>query len=126
MSNFNQVILMGNLTRDPKLSYTPNQTAVVEFGLAVNRKWKKDDDSIGEEVLFVECQVFGKRAEVISKHFEKGSPIFVQGRLKLERWEKDDKTHSRIRVIVLNFEFVGEKQGGRKDGPSATDDDIPL
>jgi len=112
MSNFNQVILMGNLTRDPQLSYTPSQTAVVEFGLAVNRKWTKQDGSQGEEVLFVECQMFGKRAEVVSKHFEKGSPIFVQGRLKLERWEKDGKTHSRIRVIVESFEFIGRKGDG--------------
>lgn len=126
MSNFNSVILMGNLTRDPGLSYTPNQTAVVEFGLAVNRKWKKEDGSLGEEVLFVECQVFGKRAEVIYKHFKKGSPIFVQGRLKLERWDKDGKTHSRIRVIVFNFEFIGEKRDGQADVPSATDDDVPY
>lgn len=110
MSNFNQVILMGNLTRAPKLAYTSNKTAVVEFGLAVNRKWTKQDGSQGEEVLFIECQIFGKRAEVVQKHFEKGSPIFVLGRLKLERWEKDDKTHSRIRVIVENFEFIGSKQ----------------
>ena len=109
MSNFNQVILMGNLTRDPTLSYTTNQTPVCEFGLAVNRKFKKSDETMGEEKLFIECQCFGKRAEVISKHFSKGNPIFVVGRLKLETWEKDDKTHSRIRVIVENFEFVGKK-----------------
>lgn len=111
MSNFNQVILMGNLTRDPKLSYTPSQTAVVEFGLGVNRKWTKNDGSQSEEVLFIECQCFGKRAEVISKHFEKGSPIFIQGRLKREQWIQDDKTHTRIRVVVNNFEFIGSKQG---------------
>jgi len=109
MSNYNLVILMGNLTREPQLSYTPNQTAVVEFGLAVNRKWKKQDGSQGEEVLFIECQVFGKRAEVVSKHFSKGNPIFVQGRLKLESWDKDGTKHSRIRVIVDNFEFIGSK-----------------
>ena len=110
MSNFNQVILMGNLTRDPQLSYLPNQTAVVEFGLAVNRKWTKQDGSQGEEVLFVECQVFGKRAEVVSKYFEKGNPIFVRGRLKQERWDKDGTMHTRIRVIVEDFEFIGSKQ----------------
>lgn len=114
MANFNQVILMGNLTRNPKLSYTPNQVAVVEFGLAVNRKWTKEDGSQAEEVLFIECQVFGKRAEVVSKHFEKGSPIFVQGRLKLERWDKDGKTHSRIRVVINSFEFIGRLE--IKDG----------
>jgi len=111
MSNFNLVLLMGNLTRDPQLSYTPSKTAVSEFGLAVNRKFKKQDGTQGEEVLFIECQVYGKRAEVISKHFEKGSPIFVQGRLKFEQWDADGRAHSRIRVIVENFEFVGSKQG---------------
>ena len=111
MSNFNQVTLMGNFTRDPNLSYTTNQTPVVEFGLAVNRKWKKQDGSQGEEVCFVECQCYGKRAEVISKHFVKGRPIFVQGRLKFEQWQKDDVTHSRLRVVVENFEFIGGKQG---------------
>ena len=109
MSNFNQVILMGNFTRDPQLSYTTTQTPVVEFGLAVNRKFKKADESMGEEVLFIECQCFGKRAEVISKHFSKGSPILVVGRLKLDTWEKDDVQQSRIRVIVERFEFIGRK-----------------
>lgn len=112
MSNFNQVILMGNLTRDPTLSYTTNQTPVSEFGLAVNRKFKRSDETMGEDKLFIECQCFGKRGEVISKHFSKGNPIFVVGRLKLETWEKDDVTHSRIRVIVENFEFVGKKKEG--------------
>jgi len=120
MSNFNQVTLMGYLTRNPSLSYTPNQTAVVEFGLGVNRKWKKEDGSQGEEVLFVECQVYGKRAEVIAKHFEKGSPIFIQGRLKLEQWEKDGKKHSRIRVIVERFEFI--KSISRPDESSSAAD----
>jgi len=114
MSNFNQVFLMGNLTRDPSLAYTPGKTAVVEFGLAVNRKWTKNDGSLAEEVSFVECQVFGKRAEVIDKYFEKGFPIFVQGRFKQERWEKDSTIHSRIRVIVENFEFIGGKQEENK------------
>lgn len=116
MSNFNLVVLMGNLTRDPDLSYTPNQTAVVEFGLAVNRKWTKQDGSQGDEVLFIEVQMYGKRAEVISKHFHKGSPIFVQGRLKLEQWQHEDKTHSRIRVIAETFEFIGAKDQGREPG----------
>ena len=114
MSNFNQVILMGNFTRDPQLSYTPNQTPVVEFGLAVNRKWKAEDGSQREEVLFIECQCYGKRAEVIAKHFKKGSPIFVQGRLKLERWESKGEMHSRIRVLVESFEFIGGKETGNE------------
>jgi len=110
MSNFNQVILMGYMTRNPELSYTPNKTAVVVFGLAVNRTYVKADETKGEENLFIECQGFGKRAEVISTHFSKGNPIFIVGRLKLETWEKDGQPQSRIRVIVENFEFVGKKQ----------------
>ena len=110
MSNFNQVIIIGNFTRDPHLSYTPNQTPVVEFGVAVNRKWTKQDESLGEEVGFFECQCYGKRAEVIAKHFTKGNPIFVQGRLKQERWDKDGEQHSRIRIMVESFEFIGGKE----------------
>jgi len=110
MANFNQWIGMGNFTRDPQLSFTPNQTPVVEFGLAVNHKWKAEDGSQKEEVLFIECQCFGKRAEVINKYFKKGSPIFVQGRLKREQWIKDDVTHTRIRVMVEKIEFIDNKR----------------
>ncbi len=87
MANLNRVLLMGNMTRDPQLTYLPSQTAVVEFGLAMNRKFKKQDGSQGEEICFVDCQMFGKRAEVINKYFKKGEPIFIEGRLKLDSWQ---------------------------------------
>ena len=110
MGNFNQIILMGNLTRDPELSYTPGQTAVVDFGLAVNRKWIKQDGSPGEETLFIECKVFGKRAETVSKHFSKGDSIHVVGHLKFEQWDgKDGAKHSKLLAVVDSFEFVGKK-----------------
>lgn len=109
MSNFNQCILMGNMTRDPQLSYLPNQTAVVDFGLAVNRTFKKSDGSQGDEICFVDCKIFGSRAEVINKHFSKGHAIFVVGHLKFEQWEKDGAKHSKLRVIVDRFEFIGKK-----------------
>ena len=110
MSNFNQVILMGYLTRDPALSYLPNQTAVAEFGLAVNRTWTKADSSKGAETCFVECEIFAKRAEALAKHFHKGDPIFVLGRLKFEQWKDktEGKSHGRLRVLVESFEFVGK------------------
>jgi len=112
MGNFNQVILMGNLTRDPELTYTPAQTAVVDFGLAVNRKWKKQDGSQAEEVLFIDCKMFGTRAEVVNKHFGKGDSILVVGHLKFEQWDgKDGAKHSKIRAMVESFEFVGTKRG---------------
>ncbi len=110
MPNLNRVFLMGHITRDPALSYLPSQTAAVEFGLAINRKFKKQDGSQGEEICFVDLQMFGKRAETIQKYFKKGDPIFIEGRLKFESWEKDGKKHSKLRVMVENFEFIGGKK----------------
>jgi single-strand DNA-binding protein len=104
----NKIILKGNLTRDPQLSYLPSQTAVCELGLAVNRKFKKSDGSLGEEVCFVDCQMFGKRAEVLNKYLSQGSPLLVEGRLKFDSWEGQDGTkRSKLRVLIENFEFLG-------------------
>ncbi|MCE5186433.1 MAG: single-stranded DNA-binding protein [Planctomycetaceae bacterium] len=145
MASLNKVMLMGNMTRDPQLSYLPSQTPVVEFGLAISRKFKKQDGSQGEETCFVDCQMFGKRAEVVNKYFKKGEPIFVEGRLKFDQWNaQDGSKRSKLRVFVENFEFLGKGGGG--SGPSAapadaggdyappevpyngggTDDDIPF
>ena len=124
MASLNKVLLMGNMTRDPQLSYLPSQTAVAEFGLAMTRKFKKQDGSQGEETCFVDCQIFGKRAEVINKYFKKGDPIFIEGRLKLDSWQAQDGTkRSRLRVFVENFEFIG---GGRKAGQPADNQDVPA
>src|SRR5664279_2543331 len=90
MANFNKVMLLGNLTRDPELRYLPSQTAVVEFGLAINRKYKGQDGSMKEETCFVDCQVFGKQAETLNKYCKKGNPLFVEGRLKFDSWTKQD------------------------------------
>jgi len=117
MSSFNKVILMGNMTRDPQLSYLPSNTAVVEFGIAVNRTFRKQDGSQGEEVCYVDCQMFGKRAEVVNKYFQKGTPIFLEGRLKFDSWQaQDGSKRSKLRVFVENFEFVGSRQGGGQTG----------
>ena len=127
MASFNKVILMGNLTRDPQLSYLPSQTAVVEFSLATNRTYKKQDGSQGEEVCFADCQMFGKRAEVINKYLHKGDPLFVEGRLKFDSWQaQDGSKRSKLRVFVENFEFMGggksnsnqNNQGGQASGGS--------
>jgi single-strand DNA-binding protein len=113
MASFNKVILMGNMTRDPQLSYLPSQTAVVEFGLAVNRRYKRQDGSMGEDVCFVDCQMFGKRAEVINQYCRKGNPLFVEGRLKFDQWQSQDGSkRSKLRVFVENFEFIGGGSGG--------------
>ena len=116
MSSVNKVMLMGNLTRDPQLTYLPSQTPVVEFGLAMNRKFKKQDGSQGEEVCFVDCQMFGKRAEALNQWFKKGAAIFIEGRLKFDSWQKDGQTHSKLRVLAEEFQFLpsGGNNGGQQ------------
>ncbi len=107
MANFNKVLLMGNLTRDPQLSYLPSQTAVVEFGLAVNRRWKGQDGEKREETCFVDCRAFGRLAENINKYLTKGRPLFVEGRLTFDSWTaQDGSKRSKHRVTVENFQFL--------------------
>jgi len=124
MANFNKVILAGNLTRDPQLRFLPSQTAVVDFGLAVNHKWRTPQGEDREEVLFIDCSAFGKMAETINKYCQKGKPILVEGRLKYETW--DDKEsggkRSKHKVVVDGFQFLGGRDstpGGGGGGAGA-------
>lgn len=127
MASLNKVLLMGNMTRDPQLSYLPSQTPVVEFGLAISRKFKKQDGSQGEETCFVDCQMFGKRAEVVNKYFKKGEPIFVEGRLKFDQWNaQDGSKRSKLRVFVENFEFIGRGGSGGGGVGGRQDDFVPA
>jgi single-strand DNA-binding protein len=114
MASFNKILLMGNLTRDPQLSYTPSQTAVVDFGLATNRKWTAQDGAQRDETCFVDCRAFGRMAENINKYFKKGKPIFVEGRLSFDQWTgQDGVKRSKHRVTVENFTFLpGTGAGG--------------
>ena len=117
MASYNKVILIGNLTRDPQLSYTPSQTAVVDFGLAMNRRWVGQDGSQREETCFVDCRMFGKRDEVINKYLRKGQPLFVEGRLSFESWTaQDGSKRSRHRITVEEFQFVGSGQSQTGQG----------
>ncbi|MBN2456751.1 MAG: single-stranded DNA-binding protein [Sedimentisphaerales bacterium] len=107
MANFNKVFLMGNLTRDPQLSYLPSQTAVVDFGLAVNRRWTGQNGQAKEETCFVDCRAFGRLAENINKYLSKGRPLFVEGRLTFDSWTAQDGTkRSKHRVTIENFQFL--------------------
>jgi single-strand DNA-binding protein len=114
MASFNKVMLMGNLTRDPQLKYLPSQTAVCEIGLACNRKFRTQDGQDREDVLFVDCTAFGRQAEVINQYCQKGKPIFVEGRLKLDTWEdrQGGGKRSKHTIVIENFQFIG----GRDDG----------
>lgn len=110
MASFNKVLLMGNLTRDPELSYLPNNTPVVEIGVASNRRFRRQDGEMGEETLFIDCRTFGRTAEVVNQYFRKGSPIFIEGRLQLDRWEdRDGNKRSKYRVMIEKFEFLDSR-----------------
>src|SRR5271154_6395167 len=105
MANFNKVILMGNLTRDPELRYTPKGMAVAKIGLAINRTWKSESGESKEEVTFIDVESFGRQAEVIAQYMRKGRPFLVEGRLRLDTWE-DKNTHqkvSKLKVILESF-----------------------
>jgi len=118
MASFNRVLLMGNLTRDPQLKYLPSQTAVAEFGVACNGKFRTAQGEDREEVTFVDCTAWGKQAEVINQYMTKGKPIFIEGRLKLDQWEdkQGGGKRSKLTVVVENFQFVGGRDGGQGGG----------
>jgi single-strand DNA-binding protein len=114
MASYNKVILIGNLTRDPELRYTPKGMAIASFGLAVNRTWKTETGESKEEVTFVDIDAFGRQAEVIGQYMKKGRALLVEGRLKLESWEdkQTKQKRSKLLVILEAFTFL---DSGRSD-----------
>ena len=116
MANFNKVIMVGNLTRDPELRYTPNGSAVCEFGIATNRTYTTSDGQQHEDTCFVDVSVWGRRGEVVSEYFSKGRPILIEGRLNYDTWETPDGRRSKHSIVAYNFEFVGGRQGGGGGG----------
>ena len=121
MPSLNKVLLIGNLTRDPEVRYLPSGDPVAEFGLAVNRRFKTKQGEDRDETCFVRVSMFGKRGEVIGRFFKKGSPIFIEGRLKFDEWEKDGRKQNRITVVAENFEFMDSPRN-RTGGPGAEAD----
>lgn len=118
MASYNRIILMGNLTRDPQLSYTPNNTAVCKFGIATNHKRKDSEGNMREEVCFLDCTVFSKGAEIFNQYMKKGNPVLVEGRLQFQQWTaQDGEKKSKHAVIVDNFQFMS----GRSDGSGGGD-----
>jgi single-strand DNA-binding protein len=145
MASYNKVMLLGNLTRDPEVKYTPKGTAVTELGLAVNRTYTTDGGEKREETTFVDITMWGRQAEIAGEYLKKGRPLFVEGRLQLDTW--DDKQtgqkRSKLRVVCENFQMLGSRDGGGEGGgggrPSGgrspaksapadepSDDDIPF
>ncbi|MGA1393154.1 MAG: single-stranded DNA-binding protein [Phycisphaerales bacterium] len=139
MANYNKVLLMGNLTRDVELKQTAGNQSVAEIGLAVNRRFKDRDGNDREETTFVDCEAWGRTAEVMAQYLAKGRPVFVEGRLKLDSWQdQSGNKRSKMRVVIENFQFIDSKGGGGNSGgrstpqrepaatSSAADDDIPF
>ncbi len=118
MASFNRVILVGNLTRDVELRYTAQGTAVTEIGLAVNDRVKRNDEWV-DETTFVDVTLWARIAEVASEYLSKGSPVLIEGRLKLDSWEdkNDGKKRSKLRVVGEKMQMLGgRKSGGGSEG----------
>jgi single-strand DNA-binding protein len=148
MASFNKVILVGNLTRDPELRYTPKGTAIAKIGLAVNRVWKNESGETKEEVTFVDVDVFGRTAENVGQYMRKGSPILIEGRLRLDTWEdkQTNQKRSKLGVVAETVQFLssGRNEGGSTervsrpaaskppesssdvDGAPPEEDDVPF
>ena len=116
MASFNRVILVGNLTRDIELKYTPGGTAVTDIGMAVNDRRKNASGEWVDETTFVDVTLWGRTAEVASEYLGKGSPILVEGRLKLDSWETDGQKRSKLRVVCERMQMLG---GGPASGGPA-------
>ena len=143
MAQLNKVLLIGNLTRDPEVRYTPKGNAVADLGLATNRTWRTETGEEKEEVCYVNVVVWGKQAEAAGKYLKKGRPVFVEGRLQFESWEKNGEKRTTLKVHCERLQFLGSAGGGGKgassespaepavkdaapSAPDLEDDDIPF
>lgn len=118
MASYNRVILVGNLTRDIELRYTPGGMAVTDAGLAVNDRRKTANGEWVDETTFVDVTLWGRTAEVASEYLSKGSPILVEGRLKLDTWEADGQKKSKLRVVCDRMQMLSGRDGGGSGGGS--------
>ena len=126
MANLNKVLLMGNLTRDPEVRYTPKGTAVAELGIAVNRVYTGENGEKREEVTFVDVTVWGRTAENAGEYLKKGRPVFIEGRLQLDSWEdkQSGQKRNKLKVVADNVQFLGSRggSGGAGGGPDEGDE----
>jgi single-strand DNA-binding protein len=125
MASFNKVILLGNLTRDPEVRYTPKGTAVTELGMAVNRVYTAENGEKREETTFVDVTLWGRTAEIAGEYLKKGRPVFIEGRLQLDTW--DDKTsgqkRSKLKVVGEGLQLLGGRPGGGGGGGGGGDEE---
>jgi len=126
MASFNKVILLGNLTRDPEVRYTPKGTAVTELGMAVNRVYTAENGEKREETTFVDITLWGRTAEIAGEYLKKGRPVFIEGRLQLDTWDdkQSGQKRSKLKVVGEGLQLIGSRPGGGggggdEEGPSA-------
>jgi single-strand DNA-binding protein len=128
MASYNKVLLMGNLTRDPEVRYTPKGTALANLGLAVNRVYTTEGGEQKEEVTFIDIEVWGRQAETAGQYLAKGRPVFVEGRLKLDSWEDKESGQKRnkLKVVAERVQFLGAPRGGAEFKDQPPSDDAPA
>jgi single-strand DNA-binding protein len=114
MAYLNKVLLIGNLTRDPELRVTPKGTAICQFGLAVNRQYKDESGATRDETAFIDIEAWGKQGELVSKYLQKGSPAFIEGRLRFDSWEdkQSGQKRNKLKVVLENVQFLSRGGGG--------------
>lgn len=120
MANFNKVILMGNLTRDPEVRYLDSGVSVANFGIAVNDRWtNRETGEQQEDVCFVDCEAWGRLAEIVEQYVTKGSPVHVEGRLKYDTWETEDgQRRSKLKLRVFGLQMLGRMNGNNNTSTS--------
>jgi single-strand DNA-binding protein len=128
MASYNKVLLMGNLTRDPEVRYTPKGTALANLGLAVNRVYTTEGGEQKEEVTFIDIEVWGRQAETAGQYLAKGRPVFVEGRLKLDSWEDKESGQKRnkLKVVAERVQFLGAPRGGAEFKDQVPSDEAPA
>lgn len=123
MAAFNKVILIGNLTRDPDLRVTNTGLSICKLGLAVNRSYTTKEGDSKDETTYVDIDAFGKQAEILSKYMQKGKPLMIEGRLKLDQWESSDgQKRSKLGVVLENFQFIGGREESSSQSTNAYED----
>jgi len=118
MANVNKVILIGNVTRDPEVKFTPKGSAVTDIGLAINRNYTLDNGEKREETTFVDVELWGRLAEIAGEYAKKGRPIYIEGRLRMDSWEDkaSGQKRSRLKVVGENLQLLGQRPGGTSSG----------
>ena len=140
MASLNRVLLMGNVTRDPELRYTTSGLAVTQLGLAVNRRYKTKEGEVKEDTTFLDIDVFARQAETACQYLKKGSAVFIEGRLRLDKYEtREGEKRSKLVVVADRVQFLGRKSvsaddatvpagvtAGTADAEVLPDDDVPF